>query len=222
MKLFFRNDDLGWNPREFSQLLDLFVQNGHKLNVAAIPMACLETYEPGSFANTAPYLQIHSHGLAHFDHAEFGKKCEFGDNRTRESVAQDLQKSKAIAEELFGELYYPAFTPPWNRISDQFIPLLKEAGFEVLSRDGDKNASFPGLQELNIDVDLHTCKVPVQLTPEELVERIQSGDRKTLGIMLHHKHMARKDYDDLDRLLKILNEREIPSHFFSEMSAHAI
>lgn len=210
--LFFRNDDLGWMPQQFERLMGLFRKHQLVLCTAAIPLYCTDSYQKGAFAKDRGLLEIHSHGFSHLDHQNQGKKAEFGDQRDVDSVRQELQKSLTLTKDLFGDLYFEAFTPPWNRIEDRFIPILKEAGFKVLSRDGDKMADVPGLLELNIHVDVHTSKKGKLSTSQKIWEQTESQWAKSpiCGIMLHHKHMEERDYETLDLFLAEVKERRIP------------
>lgn len=219
-RLFFRNDDLGWDLAKFDRLLSIFARTDHKLNAAAIPLACLEVYDRADFNGSEKHLQVHAHGLAHLDHEEFGKKCEFGPARDLESVRRDLRQSFEITERVFTDMFYPAFTPPWNRMLPEFIALLPTAGFQMLSRDGKKSAGVDGLAELNIDIDLHTAKTDRTWSVDELLLEIQTKAKAQaqVGIMLHHKHMADRDYEFLEQFLERLNREGVSSHFFSEMA----
>jgi len=220
-RLFFRNDDLGWDLPKFTRLLELFERTGHKLNAAAIPLVCFENCEPNGFRPFAPYLQVHAHGLAHFDHEANGKKSEFGPARDATSVRCDLERAFELTRHTFGDLFYPAFTPPWNRMETDFIRMLPEAGFTLLSRDGDKRAGIPALDELNIDIDLHTAKQDrSSWSTDSLFKNVVTRNTSTVGIMLHHKHMTENDYEFLAAFLDRLNREGIPTHFFSELAPH--
>ncbi|MGE0633622.1 MAG: hypothetical protein AB7O96_14510 [Pseudobdellovibrionaceae bacterium] len=219
MKLFFRNDDVGWNLKDFEKLLGLFVKNGQKLNGAAIPSASMDAYKKDVFNAHRGNLQIHTHGYAHLDHQSEGKKAEFGSARSHDSVKKELRESLSMTQDVFKDLFFPAFTPPWNRIDETLIPLLAEAGFKVLSRDGDKISKTPGLKDLNIDLDLHTSKKPRIYTTESLLAEAEEvgKTKKHVGIMIHHKHMVEDDFVFMDQFLKLLSSKKIETHFFSEL-----
>lgn len=210
--LFFRNDDLGWMPAQFERLMALFRKHELVLCAAAIPLYCNDSYKKNAFDADQAFLEIHSHGYSHLDHQNQGKKAEFGDQRDPESVRHELKKSLQMTQDLFGDLYFAAFTPPWNRIEDRFLPILKETGFKVLSRDGDKNGAVTGLMELNIHVDVHTSKKGKLTSPQAIWESTQAQWEKSdlCGIMLHHKHMEDQDYAVLDQFLAQVKEKNIP------------
>ncbi|MDG0816282.1 DUF2334 domain-containing protein [Bdellovibrio svalbardensis] len=210
--LFFRNDDLGWMPQQFERLMNLFRKHEIVLCTAAIPLYCHDSYKKGAFSQDKGLLEIHSHGYSHLDHQTQGKKAEFGSQRTLEGVSHDLQKSLQITRDLFPDLYFEAFTPPWNRIDDDFIPVLKESGFKVLSRDGDKAAQVPGLLEINIHVDVHTSKKGKITSPQGIWQQVESQWQNSAlcGVMLHHKHMEDTDFETLDLFLMEVKSKGIP------------
>lgn len=219
MTIFFRADDAGWSHDRFERLADLFAARGHRLNAAAIPLACRQS--PPSLPRGAARdaVEFHSHGWAHLDHETSGKKCEFGASRPLDAVVRELAESRGALAELFGDRYFPAFVPPWNRIDERFVPLLPAAGFRAISRDGSARAGVPGLAELNVGIDLHTARVPPPATPEGVLAAAGRAEAPAAGIMLHHARMTGEDFAFLDSLLGLMTERGIESAFFSELAA---
>jgi hypothetical protein len=210
-------DDLGWHHDKFMRVLELFVKHGHKLNAEAIPLSCLENVKPGSLKNYQNNLEVHCHGFSHLDHQNAGKKAEFGSQRVPESVYGDFVRGQEILKMLFADLYFPIFTPPWNRIDPKLYDYLVKAGFKGLSRDGKQAANNPQLPDLNIGLDLHTQKNQKRYEMGDLISAIDAwpDDKNTLGVMLHHKPMVETDYEFLEAFLKELNNRGIQSHFMS-------
>lgn len=62
MWLFFRNDDLGLAPENFSRLLALFDYYNHKLNAAVRPELLLQAKASLPLGEAKEYLQIVAHG----------------------------------------------------------------------------------------------------------------------------------------------------------------
>lgn len=224
MWLFFRDDDLGWNPREFARLVTLFAKHDQKLNAAAIPSLLsddvLAESIPYSY-QAAPFLQIVSHGYSHTNHEAEGKKSEFGASRSAADVRAELEFARKSLEGRL-ENYFPCFVPPWNRIDDKFLPLLSEAGFLMLSRETEvalKSDRAP-VPEFNVVIDLHTRKDNERLGAKEifrdLARRHEAGEDHA-GVMLHHGRMTDEDFATLDELLKNLTKRNIRSVFYSDM-----
>lgn len=219
-KIFFRIDDLGWQEVKFIPVLELFARLGHKLNAEAIPLAVLESIPPGKYQKFKSSLEVHCHGFSHLDHQNAGKKSEFGSQRKAEGVLRDLRRGQEILRTIFGEMYFPIFTPPWNRIDENFAGLLAEAEFRGISRDGDQKFSTKTprhFKELNISLDLHTRKNGERYSKEEFFADLERNKTSPLGIMLHHKPMVDGDLELLEEILTELNERKISSHFMSEL-----
>lgn len=214
--VFFRDDDLGWEHAKFLRLLELFQEFDFKLNAEAIPLEARKLFRPGEFAGCRRHLEVHSHGFSHSNHENVGHKAEFGRQRDPSEVRRELAASRALAGEMFGDLYFPAFTPPWNWIEEQFIPLLVETGFKVLSRDG-ATRSRAGILELNVELDLHTDRKHPGRRVEELVQLIGQSSSQRVGIMLHHGRMTDGDYLKLRELLATLKTRGARSLWFSEI-----
>jgi hypothetical protein len=226
--LFFRDDDLGWEHDRFRRMLESFVAHGFKLNAAAIPAACrammsqrtgLDAVVDG-WGSWPLVLEVHAHGWSHANHEPAGKKAEFGAGRPGWEVARELVEAQAVCRDLFGPAYYPAFVPPWNRIADEWLPLVREAGFELLSRDGERRATVPGLAEWNVSLDLHTDKARPEAGPAEWLAAVERWPADVpLGVMLHHARMGERDHARLREFLAELRQRGIQTWFFSELGS---
>jgi hypothetical protein len=224
MRLFFRDDDLGTNPAEFAKLVTLFAKHDQKLNAAAIPSGLSEEIIRASIPysyQAAPFLQVVTHGYRHQNHETEGKKCEYGFGRDLDEVRRELDFGRHALAEQF-ENYFPCFVPPWNRIHDQFLPLLKSAGYLMLSRESEvaaKSAAAP-VPEFNVCLDLHTRKDGERLAPKEIFHflrlRHEMGEDHA-GVMLHHNRMTDEDFATLDELLRDLSKRSIQTSFFSDL-----
>lgn len=216
--VFFRDDDLGWEHSKFRRLLELFMEVGCKLNAEAIPLAAGAVCRPGDFAAARLHLEVHAHGYRHANHRLAGKKAEFGPGRHLDVVQRELAEAGGRTAELFGDLYFPAFTPPWNRIDDAFIPLLTTVGFKVLSRDGPVRASKT-LVELNVGLDLHTDRKHPGRGVDDWLQAVDRSEGSCLGIMLHHGCMEETDFGRLRDFLQELAGRGVRTLFFSELYA---
>jgi hypothetical protein len=222
MWLLFRDDDFGWQPKAFARLLTLFARYDQKLNAAAIPVglteALIQESIPYSY-QAAPYLQLVTHGYRHENLQTQGKKSEFGDQRKSSEVLRELVQGREQLQSTF-ENYFPCFVPPWNRIHDAHLPLLKEAGYLMLSRDesSEKRNSAP-IPEFNVSIDLHTNKTKKFESKELfrlLANKFEAGEEFT-GVMLHHNVMTDEDFQTLEELLKELTKRNIFSCFYSDL-----
>lgn len=206
---FFRNDDVGWDDARLFELLDLFAEFDVPLDLAAIPTAIsprtavrlktLSDENPGK-------LSIHQHGYAHLNHEQTGRKCEFGETRSREMQQADIEAGKNRLNDLFGPTLDPIFTPPWNRCTAATAACLREAGFELLSRD----TTAPPLSEmaeLPVSIDWFAKRKSVRLTPEEIGSSFTAAASacSRVGVMLHHALMNEEERARLGELLQLVS-----------------
>jgi hypothetical protein len=206
---FFRDDDAGWADDHLELLLGVFEQHRTPLDVAAIPTAvsdrtvALLTSRQESGRND---VEVHQHGFAHVDHETVGRKCEFGRARAAGEQAEDVARGRALLTGLFGDLL-PVFTPPWNRCAPWTGTVLRDLGFEVLSRDVSAGTlDVPGLVELPVTVDWFAKrhKVPVGRDGRGLLLAEAARGPGPVGLMLHHEVMDEADRADLAELLALL------------------
>ena len=207
---FFRDDDAGWDDHALEALLDVFERSGAPLDIAAIPAAMTPrtvsvlTERQAAQRND---LTVHQHGYGHVNHEPDGRKCEFGAARSADQQADDIARGRDLLHELVGEV--PAvFTPPWNRCAPWTADVLRDLGFEVLSRDlSAGEAGVPGLRELPITVDWFAKrkKVPVDRAGRgELLAGATAGPGP-VGVMLHHEVLSDDDRADLATLLDLVS-----------------
>ncbi|HKS07918.1 MAG TPA: DUF2334 domain-containing protein [Pyrinomonadaceae bacterium] len=206
---FFRNDDVGWEDARLFELLDLFAEFNVPLDLAAIPTvissrtaASLQTLidrNPGK-------LSIHQHGYAHLNHEQVGRKCEFGETRSRDSQQADIEAGKHRLNDLFGPVLDPIFTPPWNRCTAATAACLRDAGFKVLSRDTTApQLNTDGLAELPVSIDWFAKRKKVRLAPEEIGNSFSAAARSPIGVMLHHALMDQEERARLAELLQLVS-----------------
>jgi predicted glycosyltransferase len=208
VRIFFRDDDIDEDEDSLVRLLDLFLAHGVPLNLAIIPdllsdatVRLLHTRElwiPES-------LGLIQHGWRHINHEQEGRKCEFGISRSLADKFNDIARGKSRMEEAFGPRFYPAFTPPWNRCTQDTFGLLDELGFVVFSKDqGKELVQGHRFQEISTTLDLYRWKDGPTLEPptvfvKTLISQLWELDR--IGILLHHKVMGDTALTFLDQLL---------------------
>jgi peptidoglycan/xylan/chitin deacetylase (PgdA/CDA1 family) len=200
VRVFFRDDDAGWDDTRLLALLDVFAAHDLPVDLAVIPAELHPALARELLAR--PGVGLHQHGLAHANHEREGRKCEFGPSRGLEAQRRDIEAGRARLADLLGDRVDPIFTPPWNRCTPDTGTALAELGFRVLSRESRAEPlGVPGLVELPIHIDW------VRLPPPELGSKIagaiQSGG--PLGLMFHHAVM--EDSRPLSDLLSLLAER---------------
>lgn len=208
---FFRNDDVGWEDTRLFELLDLFAEFNLPLDLAAIPTAIsprtaarLQTLverNPGK-------LSIHQHGYAHLNHEPNGRKCEFGETRSRELQLADIEAGKLRLNDLFGPTAEPIFTPPWNRCTAATAACVRDAGFKLLSRDTTApQLNTDGLMELPVSIDWFAKRKSVRLAPEEIGGSfsVALSASSRVGVMLHHALMDEEERARLGELLQLVS-----------------
>lgn len=206
---FLRDDDAGWSDGRLFALLDSTERAGVPIDLAAIPQVTTPALAAalGVRMQAAPGLVgVHQHGLAHANHEQAERKCEFGNARSEAAQRRDLRDGQDALRQLFGARLDAFFTPPWNRCSAATPGLLAELGFNALSRSRGAPAQH-ALPELPVDVDW--CKQR-RLGAEQgddgmgriaqaLAQRVALGG--PVGLMLHHAEMSALDLCLLDGLL---------------------
>jgi peptidoglycan/xylan/chitin deacetylase (PgdA/CDA1 family) len=200
VRVFFRDDDAGWDDARLLALLDRFAACGLPVDLAVIPLELDAGLARELLAR--PGVGLHQHGLAHTNHEREGRKCEFGPSRGLQAQRRDIEAGRDRLTDLLGDRVDPIFTPPWNRCTPDTGTALAELGFRVLSRESRAEPlGMPGLSELPVHIDW------VRLAPLELGARIagaiQSGG--PVGLMFHHAVM--EDMRPMSDLLTVLAGR---------------
>ena len=209
--IFFRDDDIDEDEETLIRLLDLFLAHGAPLNLAVIPdlltdatvkrLHRRELWIPES-------LGLIQHGWRHVNHEQEGRKCEFGISRSLADKFNDIARGKSRLEEAFGPRFYPAFTPPWNRCTQDTFGVLDQLGFAVFSKDrGKEPVQDHRFQEFSTTLDLYRWKGGATLEPPDVIVKTlisQLWELDTIGILLHHKVMDVTALTFLDQLLNEL------------------
>lgn len=216
IKVFFRDDDLGYYEPWLGQFLGIFVSNHTKLNLEAIPCRVfqnkylLEVLKPYLESNL---FEVHQHGQQHVEMYKKDFISEF-ENRDIDEVINELTVGKHILEDAFGQYFKPYFTAPWEQIPGTLIDWIKREYIEVSGRN----------EELKIHMDLRIkdergCRWK---ETDELIKEfeniISNTDDEVIGIRLHHYLYSKVDgLIWLDEFLEYLNYKGIKSVFFSEI-----
>jgi hypothetical protein len=225
MRIFFRDDDAGWDRPRLMTLLDLFEAYDTPIDLAVIPDALdleLATELVARRENCPRLLGLHQHGFRHLNHELDGRKCEFGINRSFAEQALDLIAGRRRLVELLGEENLDMiFTPPWNRCTQTTVECLVKQGFRCLSRDATAAPlDTESISALPVHVDWCKAKGPIAQ------QRAMRGDwltnaferNATVGIMLHHATMGNEDFTGLEQLLTLLKKNgEPPCYLMSQL-----
>jgi len=208
---FFRNDDVGWEDTRLFELLDLFAEFNVPLDLAAIPTA-ISPRTAARLQNLIErdpdQLSIHQHGYAHLNHEQNGRKCEFGETRSRDLQQADIEAGKYRLNDLFGPAAEPIFTPPWNRCTTATAACLRETGFKLLSRDiTATHLNTDELAELPVSIDWFAKRKNVRLAPEEIGSSLSTVASvcSRVGVMLHHALMNEEERARFGELLQLVS-----------------
>jgi hypothetical protein len=109
--------------------------------------------------------------------------------------------------EAFGEAFFAAFIPPWNRCTEATYRALDALKFQVLSKDGRKPTTGYGFREVSTTVDFFRWRGGAALKPAEEIEAeliAQAEEFDTIGVLLHHKVMRDDAFGLLSALLDVL------------------
>jgi len=204
VRVFVRDDDVGWADQRLFALLDLCAELGVPIDLAVIPCALTEplTARLGRWP-----AEVHQHGYAHVNHQPSGRKCEFGPARSPTAQLRDIAHGWQRLRALLGPAVRPIFTPPWNRCGDETAAGLAELGFAALSRDlSAGTVDLPGLTELPITFDWFARRNGVPLSREQrgVLLAGQIDLPRPIGIMLHHALFDGEELAALRDLFEVL------------------
>lgn len=216
LHIFLRDDDVDEDEDSLKHLLDLALARSVPMNLEIIPgrltPACTTILKNALRADHA-LLSLDQHGWMHSNHEPEGRKCEFGPSRSFTQQLNDIAQGKALLEATFEELFFPAFTPPWNRCTKDTHHALDELGFHVLSKDlGKSCVTEYRFSEISTTLDLYTWKEGARMkSPHEIVRELMTQwDRlPVVGLLLHHNVMAPDAFSFLDQILCELIRRSI-------------
>ena len=213
MKVFIRDDDLGYNDLLLFDFMKVFVDKGMKLNLEAIPARCYQNKT--MLDRIRPLLEsglfeIHQHGISHLPIEPY---TEFG-NRNVHEVEKELDAGKNILIECFGDYFKPFFTAPWEKIEGKLIDSIRSKYLGISPND------LP----IYFDFRIRDDKGPRWKTIDELkkdmnyVLSLPSTENIICGIRIHHYLIKKKETLDLiSEFLDYLKLNNIELVFFSEI-----
>ncbi len=213
VNVFFRDDDVDEDEPTLRRLLALFAQKNVPVSLGVIP-AKLTTEGINLLTEFATSIEIVQHGWQHINHELTGRKCEFGSSRSFDEQLADIARGQARMHEAFGEHWFPAFIPPWNRCTAHTHQALAQLGFRVLSQLCGDASPLTGFswREISVTLDLYRWKDGATLKPSaELLQAIsqQLLQAQPIGVMLHHKVMNDEAFLFLEQLLNELRQASL-------------
>ncbi|MEO9135235.1 MAG: polysaccharide deacetylase family protein [Casimicrobiaceae bacterium] len=152
--LWLRDDDACCDSAALRRLLGIAREYRVPIAIASIPASTDATLVDAiACCDQASVVQ---HGYSHRNHARPGERsAEFGTQRDQRKRLDELERGRERLGDLFGRRFAPILVPPWNRIGDDLLPQLPNAGFHGVSRFGPRVQPSPaaGLLEVNTHVD---------------------------------------------------------------------
>lgn len=230
LRLFFRDDDVDEDEASLRRLLQFFAEAAVPLNLAIIPALLTAEAAGLLLASQAAHpglFSLNQHGWQHRNHELMGRKCEFGVSRSYAEQLDDIARGQERMQEAFGDGWFPAFVPPWNRCTTDTHRVLCARKFRVFSAlRSAKSEPVSGLRDISISLDLFrwqggaTLRSAAELYAEFSAQLRQAqADDVPVGIMLHHKVMQDDAYKFLTSLLHVLAaHRFIRIHTFEQLS----
>ena len=212
-----RDDDATIQTPALDRLLSLVDAAGIPLALAVIPASaatglarCLEPLAA---------VSVIQHGYAHLNHENNGgKKSEFPETRSLDTVVGDLVKGRSVIADLFGRQSLPVLAPPWTRISSPAVQSLFNCGIVGLSRFQPRSSSLAatGVKQINTHIDLiawregkvgkagHT--VAAEIAGHLAARRTGEADlSEATGILSHHLAMDETAWKALSEVLTFLS-----------------
>jgi hypothetical protein len=143
--IFIRNDDVWTLDREFCFFFDAAIDRGIPVVHAVIPGKMdqkLIRFLCRAKNRTPQLLDIVQHGWTHANHSvEAGTKYEFGPSRSYTVQREDIQQGLKRMRTVFGELFTPAFVPPYHGYDQRTLRALQEESFQIFSAAGSRRPS---------------------------------------------------------------------------------
>jgi hypothetical protein len=201
-RLFIRNDDVWTLDREFRFFFDLAIEHGLPVVHAVIPGKMdksLTRFLCRAREKTPQLLDIVQHGWVHKNHSvDAGTKYEFGPSRDFGTQHIDIKQGLKKMHKAFGELFTPAFVPPYHGYDEQTIRLIEELGFKIFSA----GTRLPKVKRRFIDIPAQVSfsryekgRKSINDAKDVLGILARSIDRQPLsGVLTHHADFAGAAY----------------------------
>lgn len=136
-RFFIRNDDVWTLDHEFRFYFNLAVERRIPVVHAVIPAKmdpALIDFLCKAKEKYPHLLDIVQHGWLHMNYSGDNlKKYEFGHLRSLEKQRQDINQGFKKMRQAFGDLFTPAFVPPYHGYDENTLKVIEEAGFSIFS-----------------------------------------------------------------------------------------
>lgn len=203
--LWWRDDDAAAPTPALSRLLRLEKACGVPLALAVIP----EAAQPEALGDARCVIM---HGCDHRNRAAAGeKKTEFPASESDAAALERLSQARERLARLAGERFLAVLAPPWNRLRENLVERLPQAGIRGLSRYGARRNRREGVLEVNTHVDIIAWRGERGFLGEEhalalIVQHLAARRRgsadaaEPTGVLTHHARHDPAAWRFLERL----------------------
>jgi hypothetical protein len=197
-RLFIRNDDVWTLDREFRFFFDQAVERCIPVVHAVIPGKMdqgLLRFLCRAKEKTPQLLDIVQHGWMHTNHSDkAGIKYEFGASRSLKSQRDEIRQGLKKMRLGFGELFTPAFVPPYHGYDERTLRVLHEEGFKIFSAGTRRSAAKKRFIHAPAQISFSRYeqnKVSINKAREVVTDLVKNVDHRPLsGVLTHHKDFA--------------------------------
>lgn len=220
--IWWRDDDVIKPSAALDRVLALVRSHQVPLALAVVPANASESL--GQRLREETLVECLQHGFDHRSRAPADqKKSEFPAGRPAEEIRSDLATGARRLASLLPGRSLPLFVPPWNRIADEVLALIAEAGYLGFSTYGPRACAepLPGLCQVNCHVDIMRWRPmraflgeaeALDLLVGHLRARRNARDQGTddaepTGILSHHLVHDEAAWRFLERLLGFLSDQ---------------
>ncbi len=217
--LWWRDDDAVAPGPRLQNLIELSRKSEVPAAIAVIPELAEDAL--GGALAELPGARMLVHGLRHENRAPGSeKKAEFGPHRPLHEMQGEAAVARETLADRFPALALPVFVPPWNRIDENLLPRLPQAGLRGLSRFGPRTAApTADFTECNCHLDLIDWHGGRGFIGEEpalaiLTAHLRARREGTVdasessGVLSHHAVMERTGWDFLQELFARTQESD--------------
>lgn len=184
--LWWRDDDAVDITPQLAILLGISARYKAPIMLAVIPAHLTNLFSVHTFPH---HVRLAQHGYRHVNHApESDKKSEFGIGRDVNACVREITAGYDAVMKLDNAI--PAFVPPWNRFSRDYLPILRDAGVRAISTFTARSDQepVPGLRQVNTHADVMDWHGT----------RGYAGDVHVIGQLVDHLNARRTGTTDSD------------------------
>jgi hypothetical protein len=211
--IWFRDDDFVAYDDKFRRLEDFVGRLGLRALCAVIP-ALTGAEDLARLGALGANFDFCVHGHSHRNHeGSNDAKSEYPGFRSDFEVSLEFQHGRESVRSGAGQHFLNVFVPPWNHIDRGKLRLLREAGFEYLSRYGEvRRAIEEGLRRIDAHVDVMNWRAAAIKSESEILAEIcraagsTHNETGTVGLLTHHRAFRCEAYVTLTEVLRTLRD----------------